>query len=476
MTCTDSHAEPKHDDGPLSAWDAASLIIGIVVGASIFVFPATVMRNTGGWLFFVLWIVGALLSLAGALCYCELATAYPRLGGDYEYLSRAWGRWMGFLFGWMRLTVILPANVGVMAFVFAEHAGYLHSLSATGEILLASGVVIVLTMTNLCGVMFGKTVQNVLTIAKVFGLAAIILAGVFAAFDTTAVPASPAASSGIASVPSIGLALVFVLYTYGGWSDAAFVAAEVRNRRRNIPRALLLGLGSIAALYLVVNVAYVSGLGEDRFAASDTPAADLLGQAFGRAGGSTMSVIVMLSTLGAVNAMIFTAARVFAVMGEDHRPFAALGAWDRVRGTPSRAFLAIAAISLVLIWLTGSESGRGMLSWPLQLLGGSDASLASGKNAAEMLVTGSSAVFWLFFLLTGVSVIWLRVIDRDTERPFRVPLFPVTPLIFCATCAYMLWSSVTYAGELSLIGLGLLVVGLGLYLVSRLPRSEQREI
>lgn len=461
-------AAASTDSGSLSVWDAGSLIIGIVIGASLFRVPSDVFSSVPGvagglWL----WLIGGLLSLAGALCYSELAAAYPRLGGDYVYLSRAYGRWMGFLFGWMRFTVIIPANIGAMAFIFAEHARRLGQLDAAWQAPLALTAILVLTAVNLGGVRLGTRVQNGLTVLKLLGLAAIIVAGFGFAVQSPEIDATPATD---VATPQYGLALVLILYAYGGWSDAAFVAAEVRDVRRNLPRALVLGLGTIIVLYLLVNAAYATGLGLDGVRSSSTPAAELLQRSWGRSGEVGVILIVMLSTLGAINGMIFSGARLTVALGEGHRVFSLLGRNRSDAGNPHRAVLSIAAVSVLLVWLVGTDSGVRLLGWLLTRGGMSRPSWEPGEQGFETLVIGAAPTFWIFFCLTAAAVPLLRFRDPHVERPFRC-WSPLMPLVFGATSVYMLWSSVMYARTLAWFGAGLLLCGAVLLLIDR-PTSN----
>ena len=464
-------AAEMQDSRPLGVWDAGSLIVGIVIGASLFQVPGLVFSQAGdpatGLL---LWAVGGLLSLAGALCYCELATAWPKLGGDYVYLTRAYGPGIGFLFGWMRFAVILPANVGAMGFIFAEHARRVIGSSSPSTAWLAAGAVIVLTSLNLRGARLGKQVQNGLTLAKLAGLLLIVVAGAWLLRSDVSVPPTADIATGS---PNYGLALVFVLYAYGGWNDAAFVAAEVRDARRNIPRALLLGLGSITAVYLVVNLSYVAGLGFNGVCETETPAAELLQRAWGTIGETIVSVIVMLSTLGAINGMLYSGSRVTASLGNDHRAMRFLGGRDPVHGAPVRALLAAGGLSLFLIWLVGTVSGQSVLSVALLWTGDRSFDWEPGEDGFSVLVTGTAPTFWMFMCLTAASVPLLRYREPDVERPFRCGI-AVTPLILCATSVYMLWSSLTYARGLAMVGLAILVAGAIAYAVSarRLGSSD----
>jgi len=451
---------------PLGVWDAGSLIIGIVIGASLFRVPGAVLSNvpdaSRGLL---LWLAGGLLSLTGALCYCELATAYPRMGGDYVYLTRAYGPAAGFLFGWMRFAVILPANVGAMAFIFAEHTQRV--MPGVSAVALAVGAILVLTALNLGGAAVGKRVQNALTIAKLTGLGLIVAAGVWALLSHGA-PATSKAASPAAS--NYGLALVFILYAYGGWSDAAFVAAEVRDPRRNIPRAMLIGLGSIAAIYLAVNAAYLAGLGFDGVRSSATPAAELLQRAWGNVGETVISLIVMLSTLGAINGMLYSGSRLTASVAEDHRALRWLGGWDGVHGAPVRSLLGIGLVSLLLVWLVGTLSGKAVLQPLLRIVGDETFDWIPGEAGFDTLVTGTAPTFWIFFCLTAAAVPWLRFREPQTDRPFRCGI-AVTPLLFGATSLYMLWSSLAFARGLALLGLVVLAIGAVAYALSRRPEG-----
>jgi len=460
-------------DGPssprLGAWDTASLIVGIVVGTAIFRAPQLVFENTlGPWTALGVWLAGGVLCLVGALCYAELATTYPRNGGDYEYLSRAGGRWLGFLFGWAQLAVILPGSIGAMAYAFADYTARLFDLPPGGTSLawIAAVAVAGLSALNLLGLAVGKSLQNVLTAAKILGLAGVIAAGLaWGSAETLAAPAAPLGPK--APTPSLALALVFVLYAYGGWNDAVFVAAEVRDPRRNLTRALLLGVGGITLLYLATNAAYLAVLGFDAARETSTPAAAVLQQAVGPWAGKAVSLLVMVSALGAINGMILAGSRVYATVGEDHRLFAWLGLWNARSAVPVVALAVQAAIALGLIVAVGTPAGRAALDAGLTGLGLAALPWERFSGGFDMLVAGTAPVFWAFFLLTGLSVFVLRAIDPGRVRPFRVPLFPLPPILFCATCLYMLHASARFAGALTLLGVVPLALGVPLWAISR---------
>jgi len=454
----------------LGMWDAVSIIVGIVVGAGIYQTAPTIFKLAGGpGLMLSVWAIGGLLALIGALCYAELATTYPYAGGDYVYLSRAYGRWLGFLFGWAQLAVILTANIGMMCFVFADYGVRLFQAEPAWGWLWAGSAVLVLTFLNILGIQAGKTTQNLLTAAKVVGLGAIVVAGL--CWPSTASLEPVVDPTRQIDLPT---ALVIIMFVYGGWNDAAYVAAEVRDGHRNIPRALLLGTGSIMLIYLLVNFAYLRGLGYQAASESKAIAADVLAGPLGAWGEKGMCLLVMISALGAANGLIFTGARVALKLGREHALFHWLGRWNARRGAPYVALLTQAAISLAMIVMVGLKAGQNILNHLFSL-----AALPKvdwvGTNGFETLLQCTTPVFWFFFLLTGLSLFILRFKDADrlTRRPFSVPLYPLTPLLFCATCIYMLYSSINFGKTLGLVGASLLVIGLPLYALSELMEKER---
>jgi amino acid transporter len=260
--------------------------------------------------------------------------------------------------------------------------------------------------------------------------------------------------------------MVLLLVTYGGWNDAAYVAAELRDGRRNIPRALIRGILAITLIYLLVNAAYLWSLGFDGARHSHAVAADVLQNAVGGWGARAISLLVMVSAHGAANGLILTGSRVCSALGADHPIFARLGRWHYRTSTPRTALLAQAVLSLGMIAAVGTPPGRAALDH-LFRLAGLQVESWEGRSGFVTLLRCTAPVFWFFFLLTGLSLFVLRARDRGLKRPFQVPLYPLLPAVFCATCAYMVYAGVEYAGKFGLIGGLLLVAGLPLYAVSR---------
>jgi len=431
----------------LSTFDVVSLTVGVVVGVSVFKTPALVAGNTEGeWLMLGAWLLGGAISLAGALCYVELSSAHPHEGGDYRYFQRAFGDAVAFLFAWARLAVIQTGSIALLAFVFGDYATELWSLGTYSSSAYAALAVIGLTALNVAGVRQGKHVQRALAAATVLGLGVIALAGLFWAPEPASAP-TPASSDG-GGAGRFGMAMVFVLLTYGGWNEAAYLSAEVGDPRRNMLRGLLISLGLITALYLLVNWAYFDALGLAGMKGADVVAADLMRAAFGDAGARLLSLLVVAAALSSTNATIFTGARTSFALGRDFALFRFLGRWNAKAGTPANALLVQGGIALALV-------GIG----------------AATREGFESMVDYTAPVFWLFFGLAGVSLFVLRRKEGAASRPFRVPLYPWTPIVFCGACGYMLWSSLAYTGFGALLGVGILLAGVPLLRLRRRPNS-----
>ena len=424
--------------GTLSVLDVVALTVGVVVGASIFRTPSLVAENAGSPLLtFAVWGLGGGVSFIGAVCYAELASAYPHAGGDYHYFQRAFGDWMAFLFAWARLVVIQTGSIALLAFVFGDYASELLSLGAHSSSIYAAAAVLGLTVLNVAGVRLGKTTQRALTAATVLGLIVIVGTGLFLTPDAAA--SSTASGGGSMGSSQFGMAMVFVLLTYGGWNESAYVSAELKHVQKNMIRALLISLGLITTLYLLVNWAYLSGLGLGGMSGTDAVAADLMRATLGETGAIVLSVFVAIAALSSTNATIFTGARTSFALGQDASLFSVLGVWDDGANTPANALWIQGGIALALV-------GVG----------------AATRQGFESMVDYTAPVFWLFFLATGVSLLVLRRTEPDVDRPFRVPLYPLTPFAFCLASVYMLWSSLAYTGVGALLGAGVLLAGVPL--------------
>jgi len=429
----------------LSIFDSTCIIVGIIIGAGIYETASTVAACMGSWIGVLgIWLVGGMLALTGALSYAELATTYPREGGDYVYLSRAYGNWAGYLFGWSQLAIIRPGDIALMAFIFSRYAQQTYCFAQCG-LIYATSVVVVLTVINVIGVKESKWVQNLLTVIKTLGLLVIIIAGILA-------PSTPpSAGSGVFTIGSLKLALILVLFTFGGWNEMAYVAAEVKRPQQNIVRALVIGTTAVTTLYVLVNVAFLCALGYVRMAASEAVAVETIATVFPEMAGRAISVLICISTLGAANGLIFTGARISYAMGTEHTLFRGLGRWNQRFGTPMWALIAQSSLSLVIVLLAGSF-------------------------IATILYT--APVVWLFFTMTSLSVFVLRHKNHAILRPYKVTGYPITPIVFCICSVFMFYSCMSYAFKENPIGLlisaSILLTGILVFWLTDIRHSTKR--
>lgn len=433
-----SKVAPK---GTLSLKDAIALIVGVVIGVGIFETPSLVAANVEsafGALF--VWFLGGAMSLIGAMCYAELATAYPHVGGNYHYLMRAFGKNWAFLFAWARMTVIQTGSIALLAFVFGDYISQLWRLGDYSPSIYAAGVIVILTIVNIVGIQQGKSTQKWLTVATILGLVLVIVAGLV-------FTPPPVVSAAPTSQGNFGLAMVFVLLSYGGWNEAAYISADLQNTKRNMVRSLLWSIGIITVIYLLINIAYIAGLGLSGMAQQEAVAASLMRRAFGEPGAVFISLLVAVATLGGINATIFTGARSNYALGQDFALFSFMGDWRNRSSTPTKAMLVQGAITLFLV-LLGTVTRKGF----------------------ETMVDYTAPVFWFFLLLSGVSLLVLRVREPHVFRPFRVPFYPLTPILFCLICGYLLYSSLAYTGMGAITGVAVVLAGIPLLL---LPRNRQ---
>lgn len=432
MSQPGSAEQPQRLLDPLGA---VALILGVVIGAGIFKTPALVASLSGdvGWTLGV-WLLGALISVMGALCYAELCSAYPHAGGDYHFLHRAFGRNVSFLYAWARATVINPGAIALLAFVFGDYFSQVLSLGPYSSALWALLIVLLLTAVNMLGIHASSRIQFWLILFEVLGLVAVVVAG----FSVEAGDSGGTFFDTAPPMAQLGLALVFVLLTFGGWSEAAYISAEVRGGPRSIVRVIVISMALLTALFLLVNAALLHGLGLQGLSASKTAAADVLGLAWGPWAQKALGLFVAVAALTSINATMVVGARTKYALGRDWVSLGQLGTWSGPTGSPSRAYALQAVISLGLIALGMRE--------------------ADGFSA---MVEFTAPMFWSFLMLVGLALMCLRRTDSTAIRPFRVPLYPFTPLVFCAACAFLAYSSVMYAVSQNALHVSFWLLGSG---------------
>jgi APA family basic amino acid/polyamine antiporter len=424
----------------LGLFSGTMAVIGGIIGGGIFRTPATVAERVGSaGLVLAAWVAGGAVALIGALCFGELGQRRPKAGGGYVYLRETWGPLAAFLYGWALLLVIATGAMAAVAVTFANYALALAGLPGRFTVPVAVGAIVFLSGVNWAGVKPGAVTQNVLTLLKLGALAVLIVAGLAAVLS----PAGPRA----AAVPAVGergiivrlgSALVPVLFTYGGWQQTNFLAEEIVEPEKNLPRALVLGVTVVVAVYLLANLVYLGVLGPAGLAASTAPAADTMRTLFGPSGGTLIAAGIAMSTLGFLDLVILVTPRVLQAMAADGVFFPRLARLHPVYRTPT------AAIALLGAWAIGLT------------LTGTFAQLVDYVAFAD----------WIFFGLTVAGLFIYRARDGGAGRAapgFRVPGYPWTPALFVAAAFYVVVSSVLASVRNAAVGSVLLLLGVPVY-------------
>jgi basic amino acid/polyamine antiporter, APA family len=439
---------PRTPARVLSIWDASMITVGIVVGAGIFETPARVAAIAGSTSTMVTaWVLGGLLSLIGALTYAELATTYPSAGGDYTFLTRAYGRHVSFLFAWARSTVICTGSIALLGFILGDYLTRLYDLGPYSSAIYAAIATLTLTAINLIGLKSSARMQNVLTALEIGGVLLVAVAGCIVGPSPLPAVASVEGGGG-----AFGLAMVFVLLTYGGWNEAVYVSAEVRGGPRAIAHALMLSIAMITIIYVTFVIAVLYGIGFEGMKASPAVGIDTMQRAFGTEGARIIGALVAVAALTSMNSTMLVGARSNYAAGSDWPRLAFIARWRDERNTPVAGFVIQTIIALALIAFGALE-----------------------KDGFSTMVEFTSPVFWFFFMLSGIALFVLRRKDPTALRPFKAPLYPFLPAIFVATCAYLFYSSVTYARSQNAgyVALSLMAAGLVVWLIVRSARPRK---
>lgn len=446
--------------------EALSLVVGRIIGSGIFRTPGPIMALVlAPGPFFAVWLIAGGMTMLSALCYAELVAMLPRSGGPYAYLKEAYPPWWAFLRGWAMFFVSETASIAAVALVFAQYSAVLWTASGGSawprglETSLAVAGVWLFTWVNARGVQAGGHVQNVLTVLKLGGLVAVAGAGLLMARGAGLEPGAAAtAGAGAAAtalpvgfwatVVAIGAAMRYAFFAFSGWEGATYVAEEVRDPEKNLPRSILWGIATVLGIYLLVNLAYLRQLGPAGMAGSKQVAADAMRAALGGGGAILIAVAVVLSTAGNINAQVMVKARTWHAMARDGLFPAPLGRVDVRRRTPVGALAGQALWATVLLVAAGL-AGR----------------------AYETVIDFFAFTSAIFNLSTFVAVWVLRRKLPHAARPFRVPGWPVTlVVVLVIQTAFMIVTLVT-APLPSLLGVALTVSGLVWYRWFRAGRS-----
>ena len=429
--------EKPANSGPsrtVSLFDAICIIVGTIIGAGIFKTAPSIANFAGSYsVMILLWLVGGLLTVIGALCFAELTTRFSNVaGGDYGFLKMAYGKHIGFLFAWATFWIIRPGNMGAMALTFA---GYFDEVFGGGPFddqwriaFYTILSILVLSCTNLIGLKQGKKIQNVLTVAKVVGIASIILVAFL-------MPAPNANEGSIANTASPSnsnwlLAMVLVMFSFGGWNDISFIATEIKKPEKNLFRALILGCVLVTTIYVIVNIAFSTSLGFESVAQSKAVATDVIQNSmgreswFGEKAAKIVAALICISCLGAINGIIITSPRIYFAAGRDYPLFGSLGAWDTKRNQPWIATSVQAVVTIAFCILCFQY-----------------------KDPFEVIVVSSAPFFWSFLGLAGLSLIVFRrrnSNESQEKKYFQTPLFPLEPLVLATACFAMAYSSLNH--------------------------------
>jgi APA family basic amino acid/polyamine antiporter len=442
----------------LGLFDSTMVMVGIVIGSGIFLTTGIMAKTlpSAGWILLA-WVAGGLLTMAGALTYAELGAALPEAGGQYVYLREAYGPMAGFLFGWILFLVYMTGGIAGLALAFAEYFGYFfpslsiqntllstqvrlgglslpYSLSA-GQ-LIGVGVILLLSAVNFLGVLFGKVIQNLLTVLKIGILLAIITLG-FSLGKGRAISLH-LGSAGLEAGPLLmgfGVALVAVIWAFDGWNNVNFVAGEIKNPRRNLPLALILGTLLVTVLYVLTNIVYFYALPVEEMTGVVRVAEKATSTLFGTSTGALVSAVVMVSVFGSLNGSILTGPRVYYAMARDGLFFRRV---DRVH---PRFHTPGFAIAIQAVW----------------------ASLLTLVGTFEQIFTFAMFMAILFWIAAAAAVFTLRKKRPDLPRPYKTWGYPVVPFVFILASLGILLNTLVEKPVEALAGIGLTLAGIPVY-------------
>ena len=428
----------------LGTASSAAIMVGLIIGSGIFRVPssvATQLDSIGA--IAMVWVVGGVLALLGSLTIAELGCLYPRAGGVYVFLREAYGPLPAFLYGWTRLLLLVPASVGAIALIFGSYAGAFIDLGPSGERWLAIGLIVALAALNCRSLLWAAWVENGLTLAKVIALATVAVAAFVFGSPSLGSFAEP-----IKVVPrswsGFGLALVTVMWAYSGWSSVTAMAGEIKDPARTLPRALIGGILVVIMLYLVTNGAYHFVMTTEQIAASPMVASDAATRVFGPAGARIVAGLVILSTIGAVQAALIFNPRIFFAMASDGLLFGPVGRVHQRFLTPHFAILFTAGLGIAYL------------------------SIRSFEQLARAFILG----VWPFHILMVWAVFRLRKQQPDLPRPFRTPGYPVVPAVFLLASSAMIINALVRDTRLTLFGFGLILAGIPVYFLARARRTR----
>lgn len=432
----------------LGVWSAAAVLIGSTIGSGIFRIvggPEGVAARVGTvGAMSLLWILGAVVALFGALTIAELATMFPRSGGIYVFIREGYGPLPAFLFGWTELLVIRPSALGAIAVLFAEYAGRFFHYGDVGTRVVAGAAILLLGLANLRSVRWAAAVQDLSTAAKVLAIAGLAVAAFLLARPGQGALAGPIDWSPT-TWTGFGLALVSVMWAYDGWADLTFISGEVKDPARTLPRAIIGGVLAIVVIYVAVNLAYLYVLTVPEMVGSKLVAADTATKVFGAIGASVVAAMVMVSAFGALNGSMMTGPRIFFAMADDGNFFRPIAAVHPRYKTPYAAILLATALGIAYVCFRTFE------------------------QLADAFILG----IWPFYALAVGAVYILRARRPDHPRPYRTWGYPIVPAVFLIASVGMLLNALIGDPMVTLVCFGVILAGIPVYLLwkGRRPRE-----
>jgi basic amino acid/polyamine antiporter, APA family len=421
----------------LTLFDMTMIAIGGTIGSGIFLTPSLIARALPApWLIVGVWVGGGLMALSGALSFAELAALLPKAGGQYAYLSEAYGSLVGFLFGWAYFLVVNAGGLGALSVAFATYLGYFVPLGPVGLKVVAVGGLLALTTINVVGVKAGAIFSDIFTVLKLAGIAGLVAVGLTMGSSHTTDFSFHLASGSAGLAGALATAMVGVLWSYGGWQHSTYASSEVVNPRRTLPVAMTIAAVAVTAIYLSANVAYMFVMTPAEIGASERVAADAMSRVLGGAGGTLISLAIFISTFGVVGIYTLTAPRIYFAMANDGLFFARVAEVHPRFQTPAFSIVVQSLWAAVLILFWGTF---------------------------ESLISYVVFTDWIFFALAGAAVFVFRRRMPGAERTAPVPWYPLTPAFFVAVSTWFVVMTLVQRPAQALAGLGFLALGVPVY-------------
>ncbi|MBD8046103.1 APC family permease [Clostridium faecium] len=418
----------------LGLFDAITIVLGMVIGSGIFFKPSVVFKNAGSPLLGILaWVSGGIIAMASGLTIAEIAAAIPKTGGLFVYLKELYGEKWAFLFGWVQTVIYLPGAVAALAIVLSTQATDFINLSITSQKLLAIGFIIFLTIINIISTKLGSKIQGIVTVAKLLPIIIIIVLG-FVRGTTESFSLNVVNSS---SISGFGAAILGTLWAYDGWISVGNMAGELKNPKKDLPKSIILGLSITIIVYALINLALLKIIPMESIIASEKPASDAAMVLFGSSGAKFISIGIFVSIFGALNGYMMTGVRIPFAMAQDNlTPFSSFfGKVNSKFKTPANSFIFQGFLSCLYV-------------------------LSGSFNTLTDLVM---FVLWIFFTMGVAGIFILRTKFKDIERPYKVPMYPIIPLVGIVGSTYIIISTLITNTSFAIYGSLITLLGLPVY-------------